>query len=363
AMLCLLQTTITLFVTSWVGVRYDLCTPLFSHWFILDFGVSMFLITYASDMMALWISTLCRSTTTAMTIMPFVLIFQLVFSGGMLTLPAWSAPLTALTISGPGLEVIAAQGDTNNRPFVSIWNSIQGMGSMEVSGTLKMEQVLDFINSDLPLAKQLRDEEVSVEITLGQVLDFLSDEKDPQAKELRATPIDGAVLGKLLPTLVEEEALLQSTGQDTFALGIAGLLKSTGVLDTAVDSLADKKTTLGELVDTANELGVLDPYRAEKVKITRTVGQLADMAASDGGSELRQRSIPIKTSIAEIQSIVGVETVRKFLQETAAAGRINPAYENTRSNVGIYWARLVLFSLAFSCLAVITLEFIDKDKR
>ena len=76
AMLCLMQTAITLFVTSWVGVRYDLCKPLFSHFFIVEFGLSMFLITYASDMMALWISTLCRNTTTAMTIMPFVLMSE-----------------------------------------------------------------------------------------------------------------------------------------------------------------------------------------------------------------------------------------------------------------------------------------------
>ena len=51
---------------------------------IVDFGISMFLITYASDMLSLWVSSLARTTTAAMTIMPFVLIFQLVFSGGML---------------------------------------------------------------------------------------------------------------------------------------------------------------------------------------------------------------------------------------------------------------------------------------
>ena len=58
-----------------------------------------------------------------------------------------------------------------------------------------------------------------------------------------------------------------------------------------------------------------------------------------------------------------MDTVRTFLQKTAAAGRIKPAYENTRVNVAFYWLRLVGFSLFFSCMSVITLEFIDKDKR
>ena len=365
AMLCLMQTVITLFVTSWVGVRYDLCKPLFSHFFILEFGISMFLITYASDMMALWISTLCRNTTTAMTIMPFVLIFQLVFSGGMLSLPEWSAPLTALTISGPGLEVIAAQGDTNNRPFVSIWNSIQSMGNTELSGTFSVGQALDFIESDLPLAKQLRDKELSVEITVGQVMDFLSDETDPQARELREVPIDGTVLLEILPKLIDDGEQPQNTEPSFPSLlqGLTGLLNGTGALETATNSISAASTTLGELVDKANELGVLEPYRDQKVKITRTIGQLAEMASAEGGRELREKNFPVKTTIAELQSIVGVDTVRTFLQKTAAAGRIRPAYDNTRFNVAFYWLRLVGFSLLFSCMAVITLEFIDKDKR
>ena len=96
-------------------------------WLIVDIGISMFLITYASDMLSLWISSLARSSTTAMTIMPFVLIFQLVFSSGMLSLPDWSKPSTWFTISNPGLKVVAAQADVNNRPFVTISNMLVKM--------------------------------------------------------------------------------------------------------------------------------------------------------------------------------------------------------------------------------------------
>ncbi|MCR5323001.1 MAG: hypothetical protein K6E85_07005 [Lachnospiraceae bacterium] len=65
------------------------------------------LITYAADMMALWISSIARTTTTAMTVMPFILIFQLVFSGGIFQLPEWSAPVSAVTVSHSGMQCIA----------------------------------------------------------------------------------------------------------------------------------------------------------------------------------------------------------------------------------------------------------------
>ena len=228
-----------------------------------------------------------------------------------------------------------------------------------------MGQALDFIESDLPLAKQLRDKEISVEISVGQVMDFLSDESDPQARQLREVPINGTMLLDVLPKLIDSGEQTQDVepGIPSFLQGLTGFLKDTGVLESAASSVSSVSTTLGELVDKANELGVMDPYRDQKVKITRTIGQLAEMAAADGGQELREKSFPIKTSIAELQSIVGVDAVRTFLQKTAAAGRIKPAYDNTRTNVALYWLRLVGFSLFFSCMSVITLEFIDKDKR
>lgn len=79
AFLCLAQTAVTLYVTQLTGVKYPeagAVTPVFA----VEFMISMFLITYASDMMSLWVSALAKNTTTAMTIMPFVLIFQLVFA-------------------------------------------------------------------------------------------------------------------------------------------------------------------------------------------------------------------------------------------------------------------------------------------
>ena len=38
-------------------------------------------------------------------------------------------------------------------------------------------------------------------------------------------------------------------------------------------------------------------------------------------------------------------------------------FENTEENITAYWMRLVMFVFLFALLAMITLEFIDKDKR
>ena len=78
--LCALQVVITLVVCYVMKVKIPdkgLVTP----WPVLDIGITLFLITYCADMLALLVSAFARTTTTAMTIMPFLLIVQLLFSG------------------------------------------------------------------------------------------------------------------------------------------------------------------------------------------------------------------------------------------------------------------------------------------
>jgi hypothetical protein len=84
----------------------------------------MFLITYASDITSLFISSIVHTTTTAMTVMPFMLIFQLVFSGGAFTLSGPAAWLTNITISKYGLVALCAQGNYNSLKSVTLWNTI-----------------------------------------------------------------------------------------------------------------------------------------------------------------------------------------------------------------------------------------------
>ena len=365
AILCLLQTGITLYVTRMIGLRYDLCHAVFSRWFMCEFGFSMFLITFAADMMALWISTLARSTTTAMTIMPFVLIFQLVFSGGMLTLPEWTAPLKNLTISSSGLNVIAAQGDYNKRPLVAIWNRVQSMGNVEIGGEITMGQVLDYLDEDTALARQIREEEISGTFTVGQVLDFLADDSNPMAQELRGIELGGTLtVDELLDMLLDGVEAAEQDGAALNTKQIGTLIKNAPALRSLRAQRLDIELTLGELIDMASADGSLEAYRGNKLNFKYTVGQLKDLLEASGDLEaLRARSFPVKMTIAELQSRIGVEAVRSLLQDKAAEGSVSPDYAYTRQNVALYWLRLLLFILGFAALATGTLEFIDKDKR
>ena len=367
ALLCLLQTGIILYVTVQMGVRYDLCQPLFTPWFLLDFGISLFLITFAADMMALWISTLARNTTTAMTVMPFVLIFQLVFSNAMFTLPDWSKPLTQITVSGQGVNVIAAQSDYNHRPLAAIWNYVQSMGNTEIGGKVTMEQAMDFLQKDTPLAREIRETEIRTAITVGDVLHYLQDDSKPEVQQLRGIVLSEVItreqasdiLSDSLQSMVDEHKLSRAE-----AILVKGFVESSGLLDQFTAEGADSGPTLGELLDSAAEHGVFDEYMDQEIELKTTVGELVTFIQNDTGSqELREKSFTVKATIAELQSMIGVEKVRVLLQEKAAQGSVKPSYEYTRENVSSCWLKLVLFSLCFAALATITLEFIDKDKR
>ena len=264
ALLCLLQTGITLYVTGVVGIHYPQY-GLITHYFYVDFFISMFLITYAADMMSLWISTLCHTTTVAMTVMPVVLILQLVFSGGMMNLPARAEPLTRFIISNYGVKLIAAQADYNSQPLASAWNTVERMKGNEIKGT----------------------------ITVGEVLDYLGDAENPDVQGIR-----------------------------NIQLGDSGIFG-------------------GDI----------------------TVGRVIDFANAENSQDLRDQPISIDTTVGQLITMLGEEEFREYVETQAKATAQVPAYEYSRSNIVAYWISLVMFAFFFAGLSVVTLEFIDKDKR
>lgn len=133
AVLCIAQTIITIWVCSLMMVKMP-AVSLITPWPLLDFGITLFLITYCADMLALLISSFSRTTTTAMTIMPFLLIVELLFSGSFFSLPEEAMPLTNLTATKWGLTSLCAQGDYNSLPMVSVWNSALKLKDVEVDG-------------------------------------------------------------------------------------------------------------------------------------------------------------------------------------------------------------------------------------
>lgn len=137
AFLCALQTVVTVSICVLTKVHFPsggFMTP----WFLLDIGITFFLITYAADMMSLTISCLARTTTAAMTIMPFILIFQLVFSSEMFGLTGASLKLTNISIAKWGIDCICAQGDYNSLPMEAAWMQLEKLQNFQVDQFAEM---------------------------------------------------------------------------------------------------------------------------------------------------------------------------------------------------------------------------------
>jgi len=140
-LLCLAQTAVTLVTCKLAGVTFP-ARGVVTPWGIADLGITILLITYASDMLALMISSLVRNTTTAMTVMPFMLIFQLVFSGGFFALAGFAQKITVLTISRWGLDSVCAIGRYNEQPMVTLWNTIFKFRNIDYMGEKPLLEII-----------------------------------------------------------------------------------------------------------------------------------------------------------------------------------------------------------------------------
>ena len=217
ALLCLLQTGVTVYVTRMVGVQYPK-EGLFTPWFLVDFGISLFLIAYASDMMSLWVSALSRNTTTAMTIMPFVLIFQLVFSGGMLNLPAWTSFITPYTISNPGMKVVAAQANYNSRPIMTLWDQVEKTKDREVEAIITVGDVINLLHNEKFTSQTAtitaKGDLLPVTNPLGGILSFLfSTEESTEEMDLQEI-IDNIAADPSMQDHMEDGYIIHSTVGD-----------------------------------------------------------------------------------------------------------------------------------------------------
>lgn len=312
-LLCLLQTIVTLLVCYLVGMKYT-GKGLFTPWLILDIGITMLLITYAADMLSLWISTLCHSTTTAMTIMPFVLIFQLIFSGSMIAIPPFAKPITMLTISNPGIKAMCAQTQVNDLPYETITDMVNMVKNLEVGGTVTVGQVLDALQvTDNDTVSQIRAVEIGNLMTVGEI------------------------------------------GED--------LIHSENYADLRSETILGN-VTVGQVLEAIFEADFMDEYKDISVGYETTLGGVVDyLASAEGMESLREAGLTIETSVGDILDLMGEEEMRERISEYATKANYNPEYEYSRRNVAMNWVHILIFIVVFSLLSVITLEFIDKDKR
>ena len=298
-LLCVVQTALSMYVLQVLNVQFPE-KGFLTGWMILDIGISMLLITYAADMMSLFISSVARTTTGAMTVMPFILIFQLVFSGGIIPIPEWSKPLSDITISNYGLKAIVSQSGYNDLEMASAWNTLYSMRDQEISGTVTLGELLDLLDS--PIVEKRRDKIVLRSYTVGEVSDFLA--------------------------------------------SLAG------------DSSPNGSTE----ASSAKPLAPAD--QDEKFNDPVSLGELADLLKSNKAlQQRRDRPFPFAFTVGELFEVVGEDNVRNFVRQKSAAVGRKEEYAQTRLNIAKNWLALAGFILLFAFLSMLVLEFIDKDKR
>lgn len=165
AFICICQTVIILTI---LGVA-DVKMPEHSYVtgiVILDMGITIFIMTFAADVTALFVSAVVKNTTTAMTIMPFLMIFQLVFSGGFFPLQGLAASAQDFTIAKWGLTAICSQAEYNSLPNGTIYDAIINM---------------NINDDDVQLSA-----ETQMELSISEMKQYLQDENNKQEFKIKS---------------------------------------------------------------------------------------------------------------------------------------------------------------------------------
>lgn len=112
ALLCLAQ-TIVIFIVCCVFMQFDKSPHLLISAYAENF-ITIYLLTFGAAVLGLMISSISGTPTTAMTIMPFVLIIQLVMSGVLFTLSGAAEVISFFTLSKWGMSAFGSEADLNS---------------------------------------------------------------------------------------------------------------------------------------------------------------------------------------------------------------------------------------------------------
>lgn len=146
-LLCVAQTVILLLVCRAAKVALP-AQGTITPWGVLDLGISLLLVTFASDMMALAVSCMMKNTTAAMTVMPFMLIFQLLLSGGFFQLSGFAAKLRVVSASYWGLNSVCAIGRYNEQGMVTLWNTVFKFRNIEFMGEKPLLEIIRTVEKE-----------------------------------------------------------------------------------------------------------------------------------------------------------------------------------------------------------------------
>lgn len=83
----------------------------------IEYFITIFLLTFGASTMGIMLSSIAGNPTAAMTIMPFVLILQLIMSGVLFELEGFSKKLAGIMFSKWGMSAFGSIADLNNAKY------------------------------------------------------------------------------------------------------------------------------------------------------------------------------------------------------------------------------------------------------
>ena len=142
AVICLLQVIIILVFFLIFGV-YMPSDSAVTGSFLLDLFLTMFLITYAADMLGLMISCIVHTPMAAMTLMPFVLIVQLVYANFVIPLEQVGQFLSNGTITKWGIQAVCTVANYNSQESSVLLTALNTMSNEDPESlTSRLQRVL-----------------------------------------------------------------------------------------------------------------------------------------------------------------------------------------------------------------------------
>ena len=172
AMICMVQVLIILVVFLIFGVHMPSGGAVTGS-FILDLTITMFLITYCADMLGLMISCIVHTSMTAMTILPFVLIVQLVYANFVIPLDEVGQFLSNGTITKWSIQTVCTVSDYNSQESSVLLTALNTMNNEDPDSLIsRLQNVLaiDEVSHEVGTltASQLQKKEYT--FTAGNVL-------------------------------------------------------------------------------------------------------------------------------------------------------------------------------------------------
>lgn len=84
----------------------------------IEYFITIYLLTFGSSVLGIMVSSISGNPTTAMTIMPFVLILQLIMSGVLFELSGVADKVAYITFSKWGMSAFGSTADLNSLEHV-----------------------------------------------------------------------------------------------------------------------------------------------------------------------------------------------------------------------------------------------------